>query len=152
MALAAALCWGLGNIASRAAGGANALAYVVWSALFAVPPLALLSLGLDGWPAIVQGLRAADGWTWLAVAWQSVGNSMLGYGAWAWLLGRHSAAAISPFALTVPIFGMLTSAWVFHEPMPGWKLLAAGLVLGGLALNLAWPRWQAWRSRPVRVE
>ena len=147
LALVAAFCWGLANIASRAAAGTNALAYVVWSALFAVPPLLILSLWLDGWPAIVQGLRSANGWTWLAVVWQAVGNSMLGYGAWAWLLGRYSAATISPFALTVPIFGMLTSVWVLHEPLPNWKLLAVALVLGGLALNLLWPRLAARWTR-----
>jgi len=26
------------------------------------------------------------------------------------------------------------------EPLPAWKLGAAGLVLAGLALNLLWPR------------
>ncbi|WP_205690407.1 EamA family transporter [Comamonas serinivorans] len=148
LTLIAAACWAMANIASRAAAGANALAYVVWSALFAVPPLLGLSLWLDGWPAIVHGLHAADGWTWLAVLWQSVGNSMLGYGAWAWLMGRYPAASISPFALTVPIFGLATSVWVLGEPLPGWKLLAAALVLGGLALNLVWPRLAArWHAR-----
>ena len=147
LALIAAFCWAMGNIASRAAAGANALAYVVWSALFAVPPLLALSFWLDGWPAMRAGLQAANGWTWLAVLWQSVGNSMLGYGAWAWLLGRYPAASVSPFALTVPIFGMATSVLVFHEPMPAWKLIAVGLVLGGLGLNLAWPRAQALLSR-----
>ena len=43
----------------------------------------------------------------------------------------------------VPIFGMSASAIVLSEPMPAWKLLAAGLVLAGLALNLMWPLIQA---------
>ena len=29
---------------------------------------------------------------------------------------------------------------VLGEPLPAWKLAAAGLVLAGLALNLLWPR------------
>jgi len=32
---------------------------------------------------------------------------------------------------------------VLSEPMPAWKLAAAGLVLAGLALNLMWPLAQA---------
>jgi len=34
---------------------------------------------------------------------------------------------------------------VLGESLPGWKLLAAGLVLGGLALNLLWPL-RPWRA------
>ena len=31
------------------------------------------------------------------------------------------------------------------EPLPAWKLLAAALVMAGLAINLLWPRWRAMR-------
>jgi O-acetylserine/cysteine efflux transporter len=39
-------------------------------------------------------------------------------------------------ALLVPVFGMAASALVLAEPLPGWKLGAAALLIGGLALNL----------------
>ena len=39
----------------------------------------------------------------------------------------------------VPVFGMAASAWWLNEPLPGWKLLAALLVMGGLAVNFLWP-------------
>jgi O-acetylserine/cysteine efflux transporter len=41
------------------------------------------------------------------------------------------------------VFGMAASAWWLAEPLPAWKLWAAGLVMAGLALNLMWPRWRA---------
>jgi O-acetylserine/cysteine efflux transporter len=31
---------------------------------------------------------------------------------------------------------------VLHEALPGWKLIAAALVLSGLALNTLWPMWR----------
>jgi O-acetylserine/cysteine efflux transporter len=43
----------------------------------------------------------------------------------------------------VPVFGMGASALMLAEPLPPWKLLAAALVLCGLALNLLWPRLRA---------
>lgn len=140
LTLGGALCWALGNMASRAAGAVNVLAYIAWSSLFAVPPLLLLSLWLEGWPRIAQGLSGADALTWAAVAWQSVGNTLFGYGAWAWLLARYPAATVTPFALLVPVFGIGTSALLLAEPLPAWKLGATALVMGGLALNLLWPR------------
>ena len=141
--LLAALAWAGGNTVSRRAGKVDALAYVVWSSLFAVPPLALLSLALEGWPAIRAGLADADLATWAGVLWQSVGNTLFGYAAWGWLLSRHPAATIAPMALLVPVFGMGASLLWFGEPLPAWKLGAAALVMGGLALNLLWPRLAA---------
>ena len=145
MVLVAALSWAGGNTLSRRAGQVNMLAYVVWSCLFALPPLLVLSLMVEGWPAIESGLRAATPATWAAVLWQSVGNTLFGYAVWGWLLARHPAATITPMALLVPVFGMSASALLLAELLPAWKLQAAGLVMAGLALNILWPRWQARR-------
>jgi O-acetylserine/cysteine efflux transporter len=123
------------------------LAYVVWASLFSIPPLFLMSLWLEGWPAMLAGVRNADALTWAAVAWQAVGNTMFGYAVWGWLLARHPAATITPMALLVPVFGMGASAILLHESLPAWKLIAAALVLTGLAVNMLWPkirmRWVA---------
>ncbi len=147
LVLLAALAWAGGNMVSRAAGRVDALGYMVWSSPFAVPPLVALSLTLEGWPAVRDGVLGAGWGTWAAVAWQSAGNTLFGYGAWAWLLSRHPAASVTPLALLVPVFGMGASAWWLGESLPGWKLGAAALVLGGLALNTLWPRLAArWRG------
>jgi len=139
----AALSWAGGNLVGRAAGQVDMLAYVAWSSLFAVPPLALLSLLVEGWPRIAAGLAHAGWETWAAVLWQSAGNTLFGYGAWAWLLSRYAAASVTPLALLVPVFGMGASALWLAEPLQGWKLGAAALVMAGLAVNVLWPRWRA---------
>jgi O-acetylserine/cysteine efflux transporter len=142
IALVSALLWSIGNTLSRAAGRVNMLAYVAWSSLFAAPLLLALSLLLEGWPRIAASLAHADWKAWTAVAWQSVGNTIFGFGAWAWLLARHPAASISPFSLGVPVFGMGAAALWLGEPMPPWKWLATALVLAGLAISVLWPRWR----------
>ena len=149
--LLAALSWAGGNLVARQAGRINMVAYVVWSSLFAAPVLAVLSLLLEGRDAISAGLRAADTGTWLAVGWQAWGNSLFGYAAWAWLLSRHPAAIITPMALLVPLFGMGSAALWLGEELPAWKLGAAALVIGGLALNLLWPQLLEYWRRPSRI-
>jgi O-acetylserine/cysteine efflux transporter len=140
LVLAAALAWAAGNTVAQRAGKVPILGFMVWSSLFAVPPLLALSLWIEGPGAIAQGL-AASGWaTWAAVLWQAVGNTLFGYGAWAWLLARYPAATVSPMALLVPVFGIGASALWLGEALPAWKLGAATLVIAGLALNLLWPR------------
>jgi len=122
------------------------LPYVVWASLFSAPPLIALSFLLEGWDAIRDGILRADAATWAAVVWQSLGNTMFGYAVWGWLLSRHPAALITPMALLVPVFGMGASALWLGEPLPAWKIGAAGLVLSGLALGILYPRWQARRA------
>ena len=147
--LVAAFCWACGNMASRQAGRVDMLAYVVWASAFSIPPLLVLSLMIEGPARIATALAHADAVAWAAVLWQAVGNTLFGYAVWGWLLARHPAATITPMALLVPVFGMASSAWWLGEPLPGWKLAAAALVLGGLALNLLWPRLRAaWVRLP----
>ena len=140
LTLAAAAGWALGNQCAKEAGKVNALAYVVWASLFSLPPLYLLSLWREGWPAMVSGVAHASLATWAVVLWQSVGNTMFGYGCWAWLLARYPAATIAPLSLLVPVFGFAASALFLGEPLQGWKIGAGLLVISGLALNIFWAR------------
>jgi O-acetylserine/cysteine efflux transporter len=136
LCLCAAACWAAANLVARAAGRVNALAFMVWSSPFSLPPLIALSLVFEGGPAIAQSLANASLGGWAVVLWQAIGNTLFGFGVWNWLLARYPAATVTPTALLVPVFGMSASAWVLGEPLPAWKLAAAGLVLAGLALNL----------------
>lgn len=139
LVLLAALSWAGGNLVTRRHPQVSMLAFVIWSSLFASPPLIALALFVEGPAEIGAAVVAAGAGTWAAVAWQTVGNTLFGYSAWGFLLARHPAAVVSPMALLVPVFGMGASAVMLGEAMPVWKLAAAALVLAGLALNLLWP-------------
>jgi O-acetylserine/cysteine efflux transporter len=112
--------------------------------------LLLLSLWLEGWHAIEAGLVQAGPGTWAAVLWQSMGNTLLGYGIWAWLLQRHPAALVAPWALLIPVVGLLSSAVMLGEPLQPWKLAATGLIVSGLAVGVAYPAWTRRRSQASR--
>jgi len=149
LVLVAAMGWALGNQAGREAGPVNMLAYVVWAALFSVPPLLILSLLLEGPHAIAAGVAQAGWMTWAAVLWQSAGNTMFGYACWAWLLSRYPAATVSPMSLLVPVFGFGASAAILGEPLPLWKIGATLLIMAGLAVNLLWrPKKRAVDGEP----
>ena len=136
----AGLSWGAANTVSRSAGSINMLAYVVWASAFSIPPLFLMSLLFEGgWEHMSVSIATAPLGAWLGVLWQSWGNTLFGYAAWGWLLSKHPAALVAPTPLLVPIFGMGASAYFLSEPLPTWKILAAGLVIAGLVVNLFWP-------------
>ena len=136
----AGLSWGIANTVSRRAGAINMLSYVVWASAFSIPPLLIVSLIFEGgWESMATSIASASIGAWLGVLWQSWGNTLFGYAAWGWLLSKHPAAVVAPAPLLVPIFGMGASAYFLSEPLPLWKVMAAGLVIAGLVINLFWP-------------
>jgi O-acetylserine/cysteine efflux transporter len=141
LVLAAALCWALANLVVQSVGKVNVIAFLIWSSVFAVPPLILMTALMDGTSLALHSLAAAGPRAWIAVGYQVFGNTLFGFAVWNWLLARHPAATVTPVALLVPVFGMTTAAWLLAEPLPAWKLSAAALVLSGLALN-------AYATRP----
>lgn len=140
LVLGAAVGWAIGNHIAKASGTDDMLAFVIWASLFAIPPLLLGALIAEGPARMAESVGAASLATWGAVLWQSFGNTLFGYSAWGWLLSRHPASTVAPSAMLVPVFGMSASALFLGEPLQAWKLIAAGLVLSGLAINLLWPR------------
>ncbi|MEZ5477262.1 MAG: EamA family transporter [Thiolinea sp.] len=144
--LIAALNWAAGNLVVKRAGRIHIIAFIAWSALFSIPPLALMSLVLEGGEAIWSALTSAGPVSWAVVLWQTLGNTLIGYGLWNMLLNQYNASVVAPWALLVPVFGMLASALLLDEPMPWWKILAALLIIGGLLLNLLATRRQRKRS------
>jgi O-acetylserine/cysteine efflux transporter len=127
----------------KSVGRVDMLGFMVWSSLFAVPPLMVLSFWLEGPSLMLSSVLQAGVGVWTCVLWQALGNTLFAYGAWNWLLARHPAATVTPLALLVPVFGMGASALSLGEPLPIWKLAAGTLVLCGLAVIVLWPRWRA---------
>ena len=137
--LLAALSWAGGNLVSKRVGKVNIIAFLAWSALFAVPPLLLMSLLLEGPELMLHAVQHASLTAWSVVLWQTIGNTLIGYGVWNYLLGQYPAVLVTPWALLVPVFGMSASALLLAEPMPWWKLLATALILAGLFMNISRP-------------
>ena len=136
LALLAAMSWAMGNMVVKKADKVDIIAFLAYSSLFAVPVLAVMSLYFEGWDLIKTSIQSASMTSVYVVLWQTIGNTLIGYGLWNFLLSRYSAATVTPWALLIPISGMTASSLLLDEPMPMWKLLAAALVLAGLVINI----------------
>jgi O-acetylserine/cysteine efflux transporter len=131
----AAMFWGSGNVLAKSLGRLDMIAFVVWSSLAAPLPLFLLSLAIEGEGGFAA--LAHPGWKLVAsVLMISYGGTLFGYGVWARLLAHHSAAAVAPFALLVPIVGIIAGAVLFGETLTTVELIGGALVMAGLALNV----------------
>ncbi len=132
--IAAAAFWSAGNMFSIRAGRTHMLGFIVWSSLFAPLPLLGLSLLLEDHAAIARALLHPTLVVWGGAAFLAYGATAVGFGLWSYLLSRHPAAQVTPFALLVPVFGMGAAALVYHEPLSHGALLGAGVVMAGLAV------------------
>jgi O-acetylserine/cysteine efflux transporter len=135
MVIAAAFCWGFGNLVGKRAGRIDMFAFTVWSSLAAPIPLFALSLVFEQGrtlPALMHPslILAA------CVAGLAYGGTIIGFGLWSRVMALYSAARVAPFALLIPVVGMIAGRVVFDEPLGPFELLGAVLVMAGLVVNI----------------
>ena len=131
----ASFFWGSANVLAKTAGKVDMLAFTVWSSLAAPLPLLALSLAVDG-TAPLAGLAHPSLRLAASVLVVAYAGTLFGYGLWARLLARYSAATVAPFALLVPVVGMAAGALVFGEAVRPVELVGGVMVMAGLALNM----------------
>jgi O-acetylserine/cysteine efflux transporter len=139
LVIAAAACWASGNVIAKRAGQRHPLDMfhlVVWSSLVAPLPLFALSFATEGGLAPWRGMADASLLAWASLVFMAYAATVLAFGLWNRLLHRHPAAAVTPFALLIPISGIV-SAWFFlDEPLSFVEALAALVVLLGLCVTV----------------
>lgn len=135
LVLVAAFCWGSANVIGKLAGRIDMLAFIVWSSLVSPIPLTLLSLWLDGPAEVARAFTPSWSLALIvaALAWPS---TIVAFAIWGNLLSRFPAAAVAPFALLVPVFGILSAAFVLGETITIVELVGGALVMAGLAFTI----------------
>lgn len=145
----AALFWAAGNAVAKGVGKSDGkvdmLPFTVWSSLAAPAPLVLMSLAFEG-PHALATLAHPSLKLVISVLVLSYAGTLFGYGLWAWLLSRYSAAAVAPFALLVPVVGMAAGFLIFSERASLLELCGGLLIMAGLGINVFGDRAQRPRS------
>lgn len=136
MTVLAAASWGAANIVSKRAGRVDMLSFIVWSSLVAPLPLLLLSVAFDGPARVADALLNMDLNTAAAVAYLAYPTTILAFGIWAYLLSRHAAAAVTPFALLVPVTGILGSTLILGEDLHPIEAMGGAVIVAGLAVTV----------------
>ena len=125
MMFAAAVGWGIYSLVGR--GAQDPLQQTAVNFLWASPIATLVWLVLPEWPSLT-------GWG-LAVLSGAV-TSGLGYALWYRVLPEISASTAAVAQLTVPILAVVGGVMFLGEAATVQVLVAAAMVLGGVALSL----------------
>ncbi|MEQ1710810.1 MAG: EamA family transporter [Hyphomicrobium sp.] len=136
MLLGAALAWAAANLIGKRTGSADRLALVVWGSLAAPLPLFALSWMFEGPDAILAALSPP---TWPAVgsiAFMAYPATVMAFSMWNKLLQRHPAAVVAPYALLIPVVGMISASVAFGETLGSQEIVASALILAGLLAGM----------------
>lgn len=123
------------------------LGLVIWSSLTAPLPLALASWFFEGGPAAWDAVVGMDWKTWACVLFMSYFATLFGLARWNALLHRYPTAVIAPFALLIPVSGLVSGAVFLAEGLAPLQFAGVALVLAGLAWNVFGSQARAWIAR-----
>lgn len=127
--LSASVAWACGTVWSkRSPTRAGPLEGAGWQMLVAAGVLFAASLAKGESPPAALAVRPA-----LAFAWLLFGGSFVGFGTFAWLLRNASPAVATTYAYVNPVVAALLGWWLAGETFGPRAVVAAALVLGGVA-------------------
>lgn len=134
-----AVMWAASNLITRHAaknGPYEPIPFLVWSSIFPVIPLLLMSVWLEGGVHTMQQQLQAITWQGIgAVAYLALLSTLLGYGLWTQLLQRYPASTVAPLSLLVPVIGLLSAMLLLGEFPSGMQWLGTLGVLLGMVVN-----------------
>ena len=150
--LAAGLSWAVGNIITKHAAEkaeVDVVGMVVWASLAVPLPLALASFAVEGGADVLVRIGDMPARAWASVLFMGYVTTLFGLAAWNALLHRYPTAVIAPFALLIPVSGLVSGAIFLGESLAPMQFAGAALVLVGLAWNLYAHRAREWIARMV---
>ncbi|WDU65406.1 EamA family transporter [Pseudomonas poae] len=134
LVLVAALSWSLCNLIVKVNKPEDMVAFIVWSSLFSIPILLLMTLRFEG---VGPLQRLVADLTWgaaFSIVFQCYITTLVGYRVWNNLMKKYPASIVAPLSLMVPVSGLLTSYVFLGEHLSLGQGVAIGLVFIGIAI------------------
>jgi len=128
------LCWGLSQAMIRRLGRDDGPTTMGVLTLYAAPQLLLASVLLER--GQFEALRSATMDIWLAVFVLAIGGYVVAYSIWYALLKRYRVDQVTPFALLMPVAGVVAGAVFLGEKLSVVTIFGGVLVLAGLAFAI----------------
>ena len=144
------LSWGVAQALIRAWGRDDGPSMIGSVTLYASPQLALASLVLES--RQVDAVRTATLLDWSAVLTLAVGGFVVAYSIWYGLIGRYRVDQVAPFALLMPLAGVVFGAALYGERLSALAAIGGLVVLSGLAFILKEPAVSGSYQRSRNVD
>ncbi len=133
LAIVGSFGWSVSNIyMKRLNPTPHVLQLLFWPALFAIPPLFLLSYFGEAqqWEIIAQ----AKWQSWVGITYSLFFSSLLGYGMWNHLITKYPMSSVVPYSLLAPVVGIAGGVSFFDDPLTLQVILGAALTILGVGV------------------
>lgn len=156
LVLLAAFSWSLCNVIVKMKKPADMVAFIVWSSLFSVPAIFVMTLLFEG---IKPFQSLVSDFTWgagFSIFFQCYITTIFGYKTWNNLMKKYPASAVAPLSLIVPLAGILASYLFFNEHLSTAQFVAITVVFMGIAVFInssriltTWEKLAKQKARPT---
>ncbi len=128
----AGFSWAIANLLMKLAGKIDMFRLIIWISIIPPIPLFLLSLLFEkGQTEAITHISILGISSILFVSWIS---TIFAFSIWGKLLSKYQAQQVTPFALLVPIFGIISGNILLQERLDTVEIIACGLVFLGLLI------------------
>ncbi|CAM3747453.1 EamA family transporter [Vibrio aquimaris] len=144
--LMAAFFWAISNVIMKKTKDINLLNFMVWVCL--IPPLPLLVLSYYTETSTpIELVLSASAKAWSALIYVSYASTLVAFAIWGWLLRNYTAVSVTPFALLIPVVGIITSSFVLQERLTNMELIGTLLIMSGLVICVLYNKIFNWIKR-----
>lgn len=136
MVVLGALSWAAANMFFRKSGGHSPGAVIIWASVYAMAPIWLLSLYFEGADTIFNTVTNLNLKSVGVILFASFASTLFAYGVWGKMLSKYPAADVTPFALLVPVSGLLGGIILLGETISLLAQIGIGAIMIGLAITI----------------
>lgn len=130
--LLSAFGWAVSQLLIKMGPKIPPLALAGWTALLAVPQVAIGSWWFEN--GQMSAMATAGWFGWGAVFYTAVMSSIVAYGIWYGLLRRHPVSRLAPLSLMVPMGAVVLGIVLLGESLNVHVLIGGVMVIAGVAL------------------
>ncbi|USD34786.1 MULTISPECIES: EamA family transporter [Vibrio] len=149
--LCAAGFWSVSNLIMKRMGDVNLLHFMVWVSLIPPIPLFLVSWHFET-NQPVSLLLATTEKSWLSLLYVSYISTLAAFALWGWLLKNYPTAVVTPFALLIPVVGIVGSSLLLNEQLSNLEMLGGALILFGLSASVLGSRLYTFISQRIKLK
>ncbi|WP_419766923.1 EamA family transporter [Arcobacter sp.] len=133
--LSAAIFWSVSNVIMKQIKDVNLLHFMVWVSLIPPLPLFILSCFYESHEPLTLLLNSSVK-TWASVAYTGYISTLVAFAIWGWLLKNYNSAVVTPFALVIPVVGIVSSNILLNEQLSYIETIGGVLILFGLSISV----------------
>ena len=136
----AAFSWSIANLLMKKMGAVNLAHFIMWTSLVPPIPMLLISYFYESQNPLSILINLSFK-SWIAIFFVAYISTVIAFAIWGKLLRGFPAATITPFALLIPVVGVITAALFLGERLTTMESVGSTMIMTGLITTIFGSKW-----------